>query len=180
MTLIRILPALLLAACAAGGPGDAPSAETLAARETPPDLTVWPADLELRLWVETVAPRIEAATGLRVVASDDYSGVPLFWSDAGSDDGWQGLAHSDAWGRPTWLAIELGTPVAIREAVVLHELLHALGAEHVETGEGVMSPELWGQSDDWPLTSADLESLCAGASCAAFTPEAPRAPGSTR
>jgi len=140
-------------------------------REAPPDLTVWPADIELRLWVETIAPRIYAATGLRVVASDDYSGVPLFWSDAGSDDGWQGLAHSDAWGRPEWLAIEPGTPIDLREAVVLHEVLHALGAEHVESGEGVLSPELWGHSDDWPLTAADLESLCAAQACGHFSPE---------
>lgn len=131
-----------------------------------PDLLVWPADTELNAWVQTVAPRIEAATGLRIAVGD---GLPLFWSSRGEAEGWLGLMHVG--GEGDWIAIDPAVPLALREAVVLHELLHALGAGHVGTGDGVLSPELWTRSKGWPITAADLERVCAVRQCTAFVPE---------
>ncbi len=177
--LLSLASALLASACAAGGPADAPEPvreQALASAPAAPlaapvaDLTVWPADAELRAWVRLVAPRIYAATGLRVEASDEASSVPLFWAASGvSEGGWLGHAHltHTAGGdlEPEWLALDPTSAPELRGAIVLHELLHALGAEHVGVGEGVLSPELW-TGRAWPLTSADLESVCAAADCA--------------
>ena len=159
----------LLVACAQGQLADAaPIFPEGAAALPEPALRVYPADQELRAWVETVAPRIERATGLVVVASDDYAGVPLFWGSNGDAD-WMGFTHgSSGPGDASWLALDPSTPLELREVVVLHEVLHALGAPHVGEGEGVLSPHLWRPV---PLTAADLEALCAARDCTAFNPE---------
>lgn len=136
------------------------------------DLRVWPADAELRAWVLTVAPRIERATGLVVAVVDGEQTtsdcVPMFWSTRGADEGWQGIMHD---GDSDFVALEASTPMHVREAVVLHEVLHALGAGHVATGEGVLSPEIWERPEGWPLTTADLTSVCAAQDCSRFVPE---------
>lgn len=136
------------------------------------DLAVWPADEALRELVLAVAPRIERATGLVVKpTTDTNAGPPLFWSTIGDDEGWHGLTHVDWARRPEWLAIAPGTPVEIHETVALHELLHGLGADHVPSGEGVLSPELWtGRS--WKITTADLTVICSVRDCQVFAPEA--------
>jgi hypothetical protein len=166
--------ALVAAALLCGSGCGVPSELTDVGEGTPasvalaaPDLSVWAADTELWAWVQTVAPRIERATGLRVAVAD-ASGpreVPMFWSGRGESEGWLGLCGGD------WIALDPGTPMAVREAVVLHEVLHALGAAHVGTGAGVLSPELWERPEGWPLTSADLEAVCSVRDCSAFVPE---------
>lgn len=168
MKLLATMTVALLAACAQPAADAAPTFAALPAAETVGvDLLVWPADPELRAWVLTVAPRIEAATGLVVAVSDSFDGVPMFWSSIG-EGSWFGLTH-DGPGHADWVAIEPGTPLELRETVVLHELLHALGAPHVGTGEGVLSPEVWAQ---FRITAADLESVCSVRECTTFSPEA--------
>jgi hypothetical protein len=166
-----------LAACGQPSADSAPvfgefELETAAVTETlAQDLAVWPADAELRDLLLAVAPRIERATGLVVTTTEDTNaGPPLFWATRRTDDdkGWLGLTHVDDERRPEWLAIDPRGPVAVRETVVLHEVLHALGADHVRTGEGVLSPEIW---DAFPITEADLEALCAVRDCPTFAPE---------
>jgi hypothetical protein len=139
-----------------------------AVEETPAyDLVVWAADARLEAFVRVCAGRIAAATGLLVVTtSEEVDGVPIFW--AGRDDvDWWGIAHFDE-GGADYLAIHSDTPDELLETVVLHELLHTLGAGHVGSGEGVMSPEIW---EAFQLTVADLESVCAEQHCLAFVPE---------
>mgnify|MGYP001611047978 CR=1 FL=1 len=125
-----------------------------------PALEVWPADDVLRDLVEAAAPRIEAATGLRGVASQQASAVPLFWS---SDGEWSGLAYSHE-GELDWLAIDPRVPQILRVTATMHEVLHGFGAAHVARAEGVLSPELW-PGRPWYLTAADLGSVCAVAPC---------------
>lgn len=173
---MKALPIVLLACAACASSPEADGAPTferparIAYAAPRVDLRVWPADAELRAWALTVAPRLKAATGL-VLEVDDGShtdALPLFWSPRGSDEGW--LGHMHVGEVADWIAVDPATPMHLREAVVLHEVLHALGAEHVASGEGVLSPELWVREGvshgGWPLTDADLEQVCVKAQCA--------------
>lgn len=136
------------------------------------DLAVWPADGEMWALVEATIPRIERATGLQVVATSDAGvGRPLFWATTMQAGGWQGLTHIDEDGTTDWLAVSPNTPPSVKEAVVLHEVLHGLGAMHVADGAGVMSPGIWVRPEGWQITEADLESVCAAAPCSAFVAE---------
>lgn len=167
-----ILAAGVVVGC--GGPAADPApvwgSVGVAASAPAADLTIWPADAELRAWVLTVAPRIEAATGLVVVISDEAmgaeGGVPMFWSPRGEAEGWLGLC-----GGGEWIALDPGVPMAVRETVVLHEVLHALGAAHVDSGAGVLSPQIWARPEGWLLTDVDLMSVCAVRDCAHMTAE---------
>jgi hypothetical protein len=160
----------LLAACSQPPADAAPVFADLPAElaSPAPDLLVWPADPELGALTLTAAERIERATGLTVAVSDSYDGVPMFWSSAGEDQ-WLGFTHGEH-GQAEWVAVEPHTPASLRTTVVLHELLHALGAAHVGTGEGVLSPELW-IGRKWLLTAPDLGAVCAARECSAFVPE---------
>lgn len=167
-----------LMALACGAPADAapvwadvPAASAGGAASA--DLVVWPADDALRGMARAAAARIERATGLVVAVSDGATddSVPLFCAD--SDGEWQGLTHVRSDGSPSWLMLDPSTPEAVHAAVVLHEILHALGAhDHVEHGTGVMSQEIWVRPEGWQITAPDLDLLCAAAPCIRFAPEA--------
>jgi hypothetical protein len=165
--LLPLVVALFAVACLPAG--EVSGGSIAAARAPESDLRVWPADEELAALVLAVAPRIERATGLRVEISDDVAtGVPMFWSTRGEGSGWWGLMH-DGWGQDDFIVIDESTPVELQETVALHEILHALRAEHVDSGAGVMSPEIW---DAFLLTVADLEEVCSVQECRRFEPEA--------
>lgn len=137
-------------------------------RADSPTVHVWPADADLRVAALEAADRLSAATGLAVFV-DDAPGVesrPLFWADPG--DEWLGMnheAHND------FLAIASAsrTDRDLVAAVVLHEMLHALGASHIAYGAGVMSDGVWAGAE---ITTADLDALCLRAPCTVFQPEA--------
>jgi hypothetical protein len=131
-----------------------------------PDLAVWAGDSELASWGTIASDRIAAATGLRVTVSEEnFDGVPMFWSTGIEDDGWWGVCHD---GATDWIAVTPHTPLELRQTVVLHEMLHALGAVHIDVGLGVMSPQIWQPET---LTEADIDSLCGVNDCTAFAPE---------
>jgi hypothetical protein len=136
--------------------------------EADADLVVWTADEELRTAVLAGIPRIAAATGLVVVVSESYQGVPVFWSERGQYESWLGITHMGGDPFAEWVGIEPRTPDEILETVVLHELLHCLGGEHVEQDAGVLSPKA---ERAYPLTAADLEEVCSMRDCPAFQPE---------
>lgn len=180
--LVNALVALALATvgCAAGGPapdGDpdfgAPSDELLAALAGDPSgtaLEVWAHDTGLEALARAAAARIYAATGIAVAVNAEgtlYRAVPLFWTNAGAAEDWIGLCHNGP-GEQDWLAVDIVSMPGVRETVVLHEILHALGVAHIEEGAGVMSPHV-----DAPqrLTSVDLEAVCAVRDCGVFVPE---------
>jgi hypothetical protein len=127
-------------------------------------LRVWAADAALASCVDDAAGRLERATGLRVELTDNPDGaVPIFRANRGE---WLGARHVDP--RTDWLAIDVSTPEWLENTVVLHEVMHALGAGHVASGAGVMSPQIW---DAFPITETDLVELCAHAPCRIMVPE---------
>jgi hypothetical protein len=129
----------------------------------------WPADAELADAALAAAARIEAATGVQItVAHDPQGAVPIVWAGAAPDREWWGQATHTTRGAPIVLIAEQ-TPPPLRATLVLHELLHTLGARHVASGAGVLSPEIW---KAFALTAADLESICSEAACERFEPEA--------
>lgn len=65
--------------------------------------------------------------------------------------------------------IEIRAGMKRINTVVLHEIMHVLGAEHGEKGSGIMSKRVPGTA--MVITSTDLESLCSVAVCTAFNPE---------
>jgi hypothetical protein len=133
------------------------------------DLLVWTADHSLEQSVLRGAERLWQATSL-VIRTDpemtDPGAVPMFWEDR-QDTDYLGVAFNDEHHR--FAAIDANTPPEVLDTVVLHELLHELGVGHVDSGAGVLSPEIW---DAFPLTTADLEAVCAVRACSAFVPEA--------
>jgi hypothetical protein len=151
------------------------AAPAQAAGAAPADLTLWAADGALENWTrDAVAPRVLAATGLTVAVVPRPAGaIPLFWmnrNDAEAE-GWWGLTHmadGDGDEHPAYLAIGEAVPGYMIETVLLHEALHALGAHHVGQGLGVMSPQA---AEQFAITEADLQSLCAVADCSVFQPE---------
>jgi hypothetical protein len=165
--LLPLVVALFAIACLPAG--EVSGGSDAAARAPESDLSIWAADEQLADMVLAVAPRIERATGLQVEATEDVAtGLPMFWSTRGQEGGWFGLMHNDTWGQSDFIAIDESTPVELQETIVLHEILHALGAEHVDGGAGVLSPEIW---DAFLLTAADLEEVCEGQDCTRFEPE---------
>jgi hypothetical protein len=172
MTRFLLLSALAMACAPALEADPAPAwrdeAALAPAAAERPDLRVWAADARLEAAVRAAAGRLAASAGLLVVATPEYDAVPIFWADR-DDTEWMGWAHVDAEdGDGTYMAIDEGTPDELVDTVVLHEVLHALGAEHVESGAGVLSPEIW---TTFAITEADLSETCAVAPCRAFTPE---------
>ena len=172
-----LLAGVLAVGCAAGG--GAPTTETHAARAESaaveaaaevPSLLVWAADAELKWYAQDASRRIQRTSGVVVSVLDDYGGVPLFRSDVGAQDEWLGHMHADHAARPKWMAVEESAPPELVADVVLHEILHSLGAEHVGEGEGVLSPRLW-TGRAWRLTEADLVSLCSEQACSMFSAE---------
>jgi hypothetical protein len=168
---LTLLALVSLSACAQSEIADAaPSfatTESASVVETPA-LTVFAATPYIAHLAQTAADRLRAATGIDVLVTDEPfapGAVPMFWTTQGEGE-WFGVTHAD--GANKWLSIDEHTPEALLDTVVLHEVLHALGAEHVGTGEGVLSPEIFAA---FTLTTADLESVCAVAACTSFVAE---------
>ncbi len=163
----HVLLIALLGACAQDPADVAPVFAIDTAAVDGPALRVWPATDELRDYATLAAHRIEVATGLTVLVTDNPNGaVPTFWTTQGTDD-WLGMMH-DGPGSADFIAIDVRALIELRETLVLHEMLHALGAGHVGTGAGVLSPEIF---DMFPLTSADLDTLCTVRHCITYVPE---------
>ncbi len=162
-----LLPVLLAVAAVAFGAGCAAAAEPPGT----PALTVWAGDAELAAAADAAADRLERATGVVVAVADECVGVPVLWEvPARMGAGTWGETRYDRAGMPTDIAIAAGVPPARLEQVVLHELMHALGAiDHIEQGAGVLSLV---SDRAYLLTAADLEAVCAVAPCTAFVPEA--------
>lgn len=165
---ILIAASTLLAACSSTLADPAP---TWAEPAPPPDTTirVWAADHELYSWATMAAARILVATGVQVdVSETDYAGAPLFWSSGLDEQGWAGYAEADM-----WVGISPHVALEDREVVVLHELLHHLGAAHIADGAGVLASSLGAIPAERVLTDADLASLCENAACKWLQPEDP-------
>ncbi len=164
-----------LAGCYAGPAAPAPQ-ERLPAQAPlaapAPALAVWAHTPELERAAHAAAGRLLAATGLvvQVNAGELWSALPLFESSAVLEQGWWGFASVDG-----WIGIAPGVPAHALESVVLHELLHALGAEHLPDGattaDGVMAADSTAGTDQPRLSTADLELLCAVQHCTTFAPE---------
>jgi hypothetical protein len=153
--------------------GGAVPAESAAVAPAAPALAIWPADDTLGALATDASARIAAATGLVVaVGADVPDAIPLLWSERGDSEGWLGQ-HRDS-GVSEWLAINPATEPELLGTVTLHEVLHALGADHIEQrGAGVLSDKAWVRDAGWPLTAADLEAVCSVRDdCDRFEPEA--------
>lgn len=160
------LAALALGACSVPVDVAGSSSAALDGDCGPPALTVWVADDDLAQLAGDAAFRIESASGLIVAIGDGPDAIPAMWSDTG--DGMLGWHHVRD--RSEWIAIDEAVSDELVAAVVLHELLHALGADHVEQDAGVLSPALSSQRE-WRITNTDLEELCAVQDCSRFAPE---------
>lgn len=154
-----LVAALALAGCSAADGADSPP------WGAPPDLLIWPADAAMADLVTLAAVRVEAASGLRVALTDAVgTGVPAFWSDRA--EWWVGYAHEE---RFMTVDQRLSPDGPSRATVALHEVLHLLGAGHVESGLGVMHRDF--NDATLAITAADLEALCSRAPCSKFEPE---------
>lgn len=107
--------------------------------------------------------RIEAATGVEV----DYSG------GSGAVEFRHGQVPGHGQWNPVTRKVTLTPALSAvgRDVVVLHELMHVLGAEHIAAGAGVMTPTPAGPLK---LTVADLEELCDHVECTRLIPEESR------
>lgn len=163
----QVVLALALCAAACSVPVDVAGSSSAALADAPA-LTIWPADDRLATLAGDAAFRLEEASGLRVEVGDAPDAIPLVWSDSGAEAGWLGMHFVRE--SAEWLAIDEAVPNTVIAAVVLHEITHALGAEHVPQDAGLLSPRLSAERE-WRITSADLEAICAEQACARFAPE---------
>lgn len=162
---------VLLAVAAALFSACSPEPYVLSAEPGEPDLTVWAEDDELATAAVSAAVRLKRATGLVVAVAGECLGVPVLWEvPARMGAGTWGETRYDRAGMPTDIAIAAGVvPPARLETVVLRELMHALGViKHVDQDAGVLSPKA---ERPYPLTAADLESVCSVRACPVFVPE---------
>lgn len=175
MTLRVVLPALLLAACASEPADYAP---VFAAAEPEEIDCMAPADPELpeprpapraflssspalQASLERVLPRLEHSAGLSLTLASSGGGVEVEFSDLPKGVlGWAGARRAQ---------IDDAVDPFVLDTIVLHEVLHILGANHLGPFEGVMSRCVGAGTIG--LTAADLERLCAAQPCTAFSPE---------
>lgn len=168
--LLIALSLLGTAACSgsidAGNPQLEPKSAEIMPANSGLDVTlhVWSHEAYLRELATSAAARIRVATGIVVAVAPTpltSNAVELRWTN-------DYVEHFNGrWMGALQLSITLPEPA--REPVLVHELLHALGAEHVEQGAGILSPSGWAEGF---LTTADLESVCAASeACLWMTPE---------
>lgn len=120
----------------------------------------------LRPETDAAAERWSAATGCAVEASD--AGVPIdIVASIVRPDGTQapGVTSEER----DRIEVNVRCRVGQRASVVLHEMGHALGGDHVE-GDGVLSGEK-GRRD--VIDAASLASVCSRLDCPEFNPEEP-------
>jgi hypothetical protein len=158
---------LVLAVLIAGCAGEITSPPTMA-RDDGAALHVWPADAELRVLALGAADRILFATGLVVVVDETPTAgaTPLFWSDVPGDL----LGFCVGVGAADMLLVSPTAPRRALDNIVLHEVLHALGAQHVAEPGQIMSEGL-GPDGAEQLTAGDLEAVCSVRDCDVFAPE---------
>lgn len=111
--------------------------------------------------------RIDRATGIHIDYSNRFESVPFRFGQTkkGTHGHWNGFSRRATISR-------LVSPIAL-ETVVLHELLHALGAHHIGFGRGVMSPVVAGPT---ALSVDDLVELCGAGDNACGWMQAEEAP----
>jgi hypothetical protein len=162
LPVLLAVAAVLLAGCA--GEITTPTTD----RDDGAALHVWPANNELRVHALGAADRILFATGLVVVVDETPTpgAVPLFWSDVPNGDA--GLCVDLE--SPDMLLVSPGAPPRAVDNIVLHEILHGIGAQHVREPGNVLSQGLGGDGAE-RLTAADLEAVCAVRECSAFVLE---------
>jgi hypothetical protein len=128
------------------------------ARESRPEV-FWAEDPVLRTALTDVLKRVTKASGLPLSVTP--GGVEVVFTDL--PVGYAGLATDH---------IDVDVAVDLRgTSLLMHEVLHMLGAQHLGPWEGVMARCIGNQS--MLLTRADLEQLCSGAPCTAWNPENP-------
>jgi hypothetical protein len=162
-----VIVAFGLVGCAADG-GDVNDLPVRVGAPAAVDLRLWAHDPELEELADQAALRIEAASGLTVAVNDEMvDAMPMFWSESGVGY-WQGLRTRHKY---EYIAIATDTNRDYIGTVVLHEMMHALGAEHLDATyrDMLMSPNTGG---NYPIRTADLEALCSVAACRHFAPEA--------
>jgi hypothetical protein len=176
---LTLLAVALTATACASVVTDADPAPTYDAAPTVLALDV--RDASLLPAVDAALARLRAATGIDVAIGAVPGAVPVSLTDvrepcspeaaAAGDcsDQWFGRYDFDQVERTARVRVWTGTPADLTEAVVLHEIVHALGVAHVEQETGLMSPGM-GQSTCM-LTAVDLTELCAVQVCTAFAPE---------
>lgn len=124
------------------------------------------------------ATRIYAATGVTVQVGEGDAELRVDAYMAPAEDmkpnNWRECTESCEWAGIFSLddkSIRISRDVAseLREAITLHEILHALtlSHDHLEPGAGVMSDPGIGEC----LTEADVTYICDRIQCAWFTPE---------
>lgn len=122
----------------------------------------WAQDDTLRERLGTVLTRLQNATGVMLSVRPDGFGVVV--QDLPNNVmGY--MSGSRVTLDPQSLSDDSGV-----DAVLLHEIGHALGARHVDPEQGIMSRCL--RSDGAQLlTGDDLEQICSAVSCAHLSPE---------
>lgn len=116
-------------------------------------------DPALQASLERVLSRLRHSAGLDLRA--DEHGARVAYSDL--PDGVGG------WASNRGAEIDVSVDAFALDTIVLHEVMHLIGANHLGPYEGVMSRCVGAGSIG--LTAADLERLCAAAPCTAFAPE---------
>lgn len=131
------------------------------------DLYVFAHDANLVMLARTASRRIEAASGVKVHVNEYgtiATAIPIFGSDFLCGNGTDGRTT------PAWMALARNCKVP-QETVMVHEMLHALGAGHLVLPQrGILNA-----AEDDPLSSItadDLSALCAVRNCTKFAPEA--------
>jgi hypothetical protein len=162
--LLRIAPLVLILAavgCSAAGESEAPTfnADWIAPVFAPAHLV----DA-----TQAAADRIEAASGLviRVVTEVEPRAIEMVHEAPDGEGKWIGGFRYKR-GQAT-LIVDGDVQPDVLENLLVHEMLHSLGAEHVKQGRDLMSPLI---DAEMVLTAADLESLCSVQDCTRFVTE---------
>lgn len=131
-------------------------------------------DPELFAAALIAADRVHAASGVYVRVNAPASEraertVPITWANVAPVSSGR---YAPGAGEDGAIVVASDAPGWAVPVVVLHELLHALGAGHTAPGTGILTEAFPGAGA--LLTSEALEALCAGgAPCAWMRPEAP-------
>ena len=129
---------------------------------------LWPSTVELYDMLLKAQRRIYDASSIRVVIDTRMltpDNAAVVFADQELMGDYAGFYKGQ------WIPISKSVTPNIVADLVLHEVMHTLGAAHVTQNTGLMSSNVNGNNPY--LTTADLESLCKAQACQWMIPEGP-------